>query len=91
MRGDDDVVEVGACQHVIKEGPWIRQIVLLDESSICDKAVTPAHLDGRLAHALYEEKGCRAELQQPNISVGAECSRVYSARATHKNLDSQYQ
>jgi len=60
---DDDVVEVGAGEQGVKEGPGVGQAKLLDEDGVCDKSITPAHLDGVLRHALYEEESCGAELQ----------------------------
>ena len=63
MGADDDIVEVRSLQEVIEERPGIREPILSDERSICDKAIAPAHLNRRLPHAFDEEEGGRAELQ----------------------------
>lgn len=62
MRANDDIVQIRPLEDSIKEGPRIREVVLLDLGGICDKPISIAHLDRQLSHTLDEKQSSWAEL-----------------------------
>ena len=63
VRGNDDLICVGTCQHCVEEGIGVCEAILRNHSGVCHKAISPAHGKSQLAAALNKEQRCRRHLQ----------------------------